>query len=353
MTLTLQFSIPRRDFTIDINQQLSGDKVTAIFGPSGCGKTSLLRAIAGLDKHKNARLSVNGEVWQDQQRFLPPYQRSVGYVFQEASLFSHLNVLQNLQYGLKRVDALQRRIGLEQAIELLHIGPLLQSSVGALSGGERQRVAIARAIAVSPQILLMDEPLSAVDHSHKQQIMSYIESLHQSLTIPILYVSHSLEEVAQLSDDLLLMQRGQVSASGPTRQLLSRLDSPLSDAEDAATIIETIASGYDAHYHLSQLQFDGGVFNMARQFNLNDKVKLRVMAKDVSIALTEPQATSILNVFAASITAIRQQADGQSLIQLQLGEQTMLSRVTTRSVDLLKLQPGMHVFAQVKAISLL
>ena len=224
-----QFKLAYSGFTLDVDLDLPGRGVTALFGHSGSGKTALLRCIAGLERANSGFLAVNGRVWQDdsQRVYLPTYQRPLGYVFQEASLFPHLNVRRNLEYGMKRVPASERRASLEQAISLLGIGNLLTQLPDTLSGGERQRVAIARALAVSPQLLLMDEPLAALDQARKQEILPYLEQLHGELNIPILYVSHAADEVARLADHIVVMEAGKVLANGPLSDTLSRLDLPL------------------------------------------------------------------------------------------------------------------------------
>ncbi|HEY0289275.1 MAG TPA: molybdenum ABC transporter ATP-binding protein, partial [Pseudomonas sp.] len=198
------------DFHLQVKVRLSASGVTAIFGQSGSGKTTLLRCIAGLERAKNGYVEVAGECWQDEARrfFLPPDRRPLGYVFQEASLFAHLDVRQNLEYGQRRIAPNQRRVSLEQAVELLGIGHLLKRSTQHLSGGERQRVAIARALATSPRLLLLDEPLAALDQGRKQEVLPYLGRLHSELGIPMLYVSHSLAEVSRLADHMLYLENG-------------------------------------------------------------------------------------------------------------------------------------------------
>lgn len=206
-----RFRLDWPGFRLDVDLTLPGRGVTALFGHSGSGKTTLLRCIAGLERSPQGFLSFKGEVWQDAATWLPTYRRPLGYVFQEASLFPHLTVMGNLRYGLRRVTAGQRA-HLEQAIELLGIAPLLKRRPDRLSGGERQRVGIARALAVNPRVLLMDEPLAALDHQRKQEILPYLERLHDTLAIPVLYVSHSPDEVARLADHLVVMEDGQALA---------------------------------------------------------------------------------------------------------------------------------------------
>ena len=205
MKLTAQFQIARSEL-LSFNFDISAEGITSIFGVSGCGKTSLLRAIAGLESHANSKLQVGDEIWQDENIFLPPHQRSIGYVFQEASLFDHLSVKDNIGYGYKRTPIDSRKISVEQVINLLGIQSLLDKKPAFLSGGERQRVAIARALAANPKLLLMDEPLSSLDQARKEELLPYIETVNKEMNIPILYVSHSNEEIGRLADQLIFIE---------------------------------------------------------------------------------------------------------------------------------------------------
>ncbi|HIP53448.1 MAG TPA: molybdenum ABC transporter ATP-binding protein, partial [Chromatiales bacterium] len=208
MSIDIRFCIARGDFVLDVDTVFPGKGVTAIFGPSGCGKTTLLRAIAGLERDPNGYCQVGEHLWQKKAMFLPAHRRSLGYVFQEASLFPHLSVRRNLEYGFKRVPKNQRRVTLEEATALLGLGNLLARRPLGLSGGERQRVAIGRALLTSPRLLLMDEPLAALDQASKREILPYLERLHDELAMPLLYVSHAADEVARLADHLVLLDNG-------------------------------------------------------------------------------------------------------------------------------------------------
>ncbi|WP_456406082.1 molybdenum ABC transporter ATP-binding protein, partial [Thiolapillus sp.] len=262
MSIEVGLKLQQEDFSLDVDLSIPAGGISALFGPSGCGKTTLLRAIAGLERQARGTLRVNGMRWQDQGFFLPPHKRSLGYVFQEASLFPHLNVQHNLEYGLKRVANGERKVSLDSAIELLGIGQLLDRKPHQLSGGERQRVAIARALAVSPSLLLMDEPLAALDMVRKQEILPYLESLHSRLEIPVIYVSHSPDEVARLADHLILMADGTISASGPIADMLTRVDLPLAQGNDAEALIEATVAKHDPAYELTYLDFPGGRFTV-------------------------------------------------------------------------------------------
>lgn len=351
-----QLHLKRADFVLDVHLQLSGHGITALFGPSGCGKTTCLRAIAGLERAQG-RVTVNGQVWQDDatQQWRPTHQRALGYVFQEASLFPHLGTRANLEYGLKRTPAARRKVQLEQAVELLGLSHLMDRSVQTLSGGERQRVAIARALATSPQLLLMDEPLSALDAARKAEVLPYLERLQRSLDIPVLYVSHAQDEVARLAHHVVLLQDGHVVSQGDTASTMVQRDHPMGPAAEAASLVQAHITAYDAQDHLSTATFAGGELFIlgapARQ--TGEPVRLRVLARDVSVALQAPACSSILNRVPAQITALREDSPGHAMLSLQAGSTTLLARVSARSVRELGLQQGLHVIAQIKSVALL
>ena len=343
-------------FSLDVALDLPGRGVTAIFGPSGSGKTTLLRSIAGLEHARGGYLSVNGEVWQDDSRsiFMPVYQRPLGYVFQEASLFSHLTVQRNLDYGRRRVPADAHRVSLAQIIALLGIDDLLQRQSDTLSGGERQRVAIARALATSPQLLLMDEPLASLDGQRKADILPYLERLVAELDIPVLYVSHAPDEVARLADHLVLLDAGRVLASGPTRELMTRLDLPLAHGDSAAAIIDARVTRVEAAYHLSHAEFSGGSISLLNpSLKVGQRVRVRIQARDVSITLERQQGTSVQNIFAVTVTSLSPDSPGQLMLGLDANGSTLLARITRKSADALGLVPGSQVFAQIKGVAVL
>ncbi|MEE9357132.1 molybdenum ABC transporter ATP-binding protein [Candidatus Vondammii sp. HM_W22] len=354
MTIEARFIIHRRDFTLDVDLVIPARGVTAIFGPSGCGKTTLLRAIAGLESFHDGFLRVGKMLWQEGEYFVPPHQRPLGYVFQEASLFAHLNVKQNLEYGVKRVPIPKRKVSIGKAIGLLGIESLLERRTDQLSGGERQRVSIARALAVNPEILLMDEPLAALDLARKQEIMPYLESLHDELDIPIIYVSHSPDEVARLADHLVLLEAGQVKASGKITEMLTQLDLPLAHGDEAAALIEADVAGHDDRFNLTYVDFPGGRFTVSRrEFPIHHPVRLRVAARDVSLTLEHQSGTSILNIFPATVEQVTPEGKAQVMVRLTVGGVPMLSRITLKSATLLNLKQGTPVYVQVKSVALL
>jgi molybdate transport system ATP-binding protein len=337
-----RFALQREDFTLDAIFSAPAVGVTALFGPSGSGKTTLLRCIAGLERATGS-LHVNGETWQNDTDFMPTHKRPLGYVFQEASLFTHLSVRANLEYGLKRTPPAAQRVPLEQVVEWLGLSRLIE------------RIAIGRALLTSPRILLMDEPLSALDTNSKQEILPYLERLHRELNIPVLYVSHAMDEVARLADHLVLLEKGRVIASGELHETLARLDLPTAHFDDAGAVIEAAVAQQDEKYHLTRLDFPGGslwVGKVNQPFGTG--VRARVLARDVSIATQAPQGSSINNILNARIDEIRDEGPDKVVVRMTVGEsQVLLSRITRRSRDHLGLTAGMYVCAQVKSVALM
>ena len=361
ITVRLKINFPA--FALDVDLALPGTGVTALFGPSGSGKTSCLRAIAGLQQSVALRSAarrnlviINGETWQDDAQgiFVATHLRALGYVFQEASLFAHLSVAQNLAFGQKRVAASLQKVSLEAAIELLGIGHLLARQPHTLSGGERQRVAIARALATSPRLLLMDEPLAALDAKRKAEVLPYLKKLHRELHIPILYVSHAMDEVARLADHLVLLDDGKAIASGPAADVMTRLDLPLAHGDEAGAVISATVISHDPAYHLTLVRFAGGDFTLPQQaIGIGGTLRIRVQARDVSLTLERQTGTSIQNILPVSVAAVSIDSPGQVMVQLDAGGSTLLARVTARSVEALALQVGKPVFAQVKGVAIL
>ncbi len=341
-------------FRLDMDLRLPGRGVSALFGHSGSGKTTVLRCMAGLDR-ATGRLRVNGETWQDDRRFLPTHRRPLGYVFQDANLFSHLNVRRNLEYGMKRVNRKGLAASLDQAIELLGIGPLLERRVERLSGGERQRVAMARALAVSPRLLLMDEPLAALDLARKQEILPFLERLHDELDIPVLYVTHSPDEVARLADHLLVMDAGKAVASGPIGEVLARLDLPVKLGEEAGVVLTARIAERDSRWQLARAGFPGGSLWVPDPgLAVGQAVRLRVLARDVSLALEKQSDTSILNRLPATMVELAEgDHPASQLVKVRVGESNLLCRLTRRSAHALELAPGRAVWVQIKSVAII
>jgi molybdate transport system ATP-binding protein len=349
---------PRGDagFTLDLDLDLPQTGITALCGHSGSGKTTCLRVIAGLERVAGAYVALGEDIWQDDTRgrFVPVHRRALGYVFQEASLFGHLTVRGNLDFGRKRAPPGERRFELEPVAELLGIAGLLARSPAGLSGGERQRVAIARALLASPRLLLMDEPLAALDFRRKQEILPYLERLRDALSIPILYVSHAPDEVARLADHLVLLDAGKVAASGPLSETLARADLPAVFAQDAGVVLDTVLAGHEAD-GLSRLEFAGGSLLIGRRPEpTGTRQRCRILARDVSLALEKPHGTSIINLLPAEVTAIAAtETESQVMVQLRAGPTAVLARITARSLRELGIEPGRRVWMQVKSVALL
>lgn len=354
-----RFRLRQGSFGLDVDLRLPGRGVTALFGPSGSGKTSLLRCLAGLAMPDPGYLRVNGEVWQDSARglALPAHRRAVGYVFQEANLFAHLDVRANLHYGYKRVAPGARRVHPADAAALLGIDHLLARMPDGLSGGERQRVGIARALLTSPSLLLMDEPLAALDERRKQEILPYLERLHDELDIPMIYVSHAAQEVARLADHVVLMEDGQAVSSGPIAETLADLGLPPARADDASVVVQGVAAGYDDAYRLlsvalpassSTLRVVHGAVPQGRP------MRLVVKARDVSLALSRQDDSSMLNVLPVRV---RNSAPADNpahvMVRLDADGTPLLARITRYSHDRLQVGPGKQLWAQIKSVSLL
>ncbi len=355
MSIEARFSITRsKDFSLDIRLIVPARGVTAIVGPSGCGKTTLLRALAGLEHCPGGYLKIGDRVWQENSFSLPSHRRALGYVFQETCLFEHLTVRGNLEYGMKRVPGARRRVSFQHATGLLGVEPLLHRRTDGLSGGETQRVAIARALLASPELLLLDEPLAALDQESRASILPFLQRMHRELEIPVFYVSHQPEEVARLADHLVLMEGGKIQAAGPMDQMLTRVDLPPAQSRDSASIIETRVTGRDHTWHLTRLGFPGGEFTLpGSELDIGETVRLRVLARDVSLSLEPHTDTSILNIFPATVLQLAEQPPAQVVVRLEAGGVPLLSRITRKSAAGLQLEPGSRIWVQIKSVALL
>lgn len=370
MSLDIRVRLQQASFTLNAEFTAPGSGVTALFGPSGCGKTSLLRAIAGLNTCQSAYICINGQCWHNDQSVLPTHKRQLAYVFQEANLFSHLSVQKNLFYGLNRAQKKTSHsktvLNIDDIIDLLGIRQLLPRDTLHLSGGERQRVAIARALLSQPQLLLMDEPLAALDYNSKLDILPYLERLHTALSLPILYVSHSIDEVIRLADYLIVLKQGHVETQGKVEQVLNSLNSPLNqvstlDKNEPLSVLPVIVKTARNAYDLSELQLSTQTIDHSTLYipyadTLQNKqqVRLRISARDVSITLHAATDSSILNILPVTIQNVDTPRDyGQRLISLSFYEHTLLALISEYSYQALKLKPGMQVFAQIKALALL
>ena len=357
----VRLRLARADFELAVDLQLPAHGITVLFGASGSGKTSVLRCVAGLETAHHALVCIAGQTWQDDARGLmrPTWQRALGYVFQESSLFEHLDVLHNLRFGQRRVavaaaSAASDKAQLDQIVGLLGLGTLLKRRPAQLSGGERQRVAIARALATRPALLLLDEPLAALDQARRQEILPWLERLRDELRLPMLYVTHSADEMVRLADHLVVLARGQVLASGASADVLSAIHGPGLLGDDAGALLQGRLVERDERWQLARVAFDGGSLWLRDSgLALGQPARLRVLARDVSITTAEPQHTSIQNLLPGVIDAIADDSQpSQALLRVRCGGSVLLARITRKAVHLLALQPGAAVWLQVKSVAL-
>ena len=358
-TIRAEFRGTVGKFALDAGFTAPAKGVTALFGPSGCGKTTVLRCIAGLLRVDGV-CEIDGEVWQDQNgAFLPTHKRPLGYVFQEASLFQHLSVRRNLLFGAPRHDGEATKSGIvfDEVTDLLGITPLLDRSPRNLSGGERQRVAIGRALLSQPKLLLMDEPLSALDRATKNEILPFLERLRDHLNLPVVYITHDIAEVERLADEMVLMEKGRVIGAGPLDELQSNPSLPLAAARDAAVSFEGVVEASDAAYGLVTLKLRGGVLRApAPTAQVGERRRIRVIASDVSLTREAPGPSSILNNLPARVVSMKPVDSNEVIVVVALGADgvgaRLLSRMTRKSWEELGLAEGVSVHAQVKAVAL-
>lgn len=358
--LRVRLQLPRTGFSLDLDVSLPAQGITVFFGASGSGKTTVLRCVAGLERARQGMVQIGGEVWQDEARgvFLPTWRRPLGYVFQEASLFEHLTVQANLQFGLKRGAAPGAVQALDAAVALLGIEKLLSRLPQQLSGGERQRVAIARALATQPRLLLLDEPLAALDAARKQEILPWLERLRDELRTPMLYVTHSADELARLADHVVLLDQGAVLAAGPCAAMLSSLNPPVLQGEDAGAVLAAKIVERDTRWHLCRAEFDGGSLWLRDSgLPLGQAVRLRVLARDVSLLTEAPGSrpgSSIQNHLPCTIDAMAPDLHpSQVMVRAKVGTCVLLARVTGRALHTLGLQAGDAAWLQLKSVALL
>jgi molybdate transport system ATP-binding protein len=354
MSISLRYELQREDFHLDTDVEIPMHGITGVFGESGSGKTTLLRCIAGLEQNATGRLVVGGDVWQDQSQNVSRrvHEREIGYVFQEPRLFRHLSVQQNLNYGRSRSGKAAADISFDQVVQLLGLEKLLHRRPEALSGGEAQRVAIARALLRAPKVVLMDEPLAALDRSRKDDILPFLDRLHAELSLPIIYVSHNIEEVCRLCDHLIVIENGKVLANQDLQSALVRMDLPILSGDEAGSVVHGTVRSYDPDYELTQFEFAGGNLSVPGMFaEIGSNARLRIRASDISLCRDQPQQSTILNTLPVLIDEF-QEVDGPSvLVRLKIGTDFLLARITRRSRHELNLRPGDNVFAQIKAVA--
>ena len=353
--LSLQINCPGdEDFCLTLDCELPDTGVTAIYGPSGSGKSTLLDCIAGLRRPDlGSSIGFREQNWMTGEQFTPPWQRRVGYVFQDARLFPHLSVSRNLEFAAQRAGA-NTGPKADKVIDWLDLGPLLQRKPETLSAGQKQRVAIGRALLSAPQLLLLDEPLANLDSKASRQCLSYLQRLGQELDLPMLYVSHDIEEVSQLADYIALVDGGRLLDQGSLLSMSSRLDTRLSHEEQAAAILTGSIAGHDNEFQLTEITVEGqSLYVNHLEQDTGALRRIRIPARDVSICRQRPQDSSILNILPVSVSEIEQCGDARILLRLQLGSQHLLARITRKSATALELRLGDQLFAQIKSTALL
>lgn len=357
-TLTARFDVQYATFHLHAAVDVPLQGVTAIFGPSGCGKTTFLRCMAGLERSSRGVIHFGDVVWQDEARkiFLPVMKRPIGYVFQEPRLFPHLSVRANLIYGFKRVPRQQQRLSFERIVEILDLHNLLKRRPHHLSGGEQQRVAIGRALLTSPALLLMDEPLSSLDMTRKNEILPFLQRLNQDLRVPVLYVSHDLNEILQLADHVVVIKEGTVVATGTIQDVFARLDLPgLVEPNVVGAVLETTVADHEPQFGLTRVEFAGrSLFIPQQALPVGTSLRVQILARDVSLVVGVPAAqSSVLNALDARVIEIGESRSDPYTVKVKLDVGCpLLAMITRKSLHQLKLHPGQNVQAHFKAVAL-
>ena len=354
MSIRVDARVRKGDFTLEVSFEAPGRGFTAVSGPSGCGKSTLLRTIAGLEPGATGSVTVGGECWLDGGCRKPTHRRAVGYVFQQAALFPHLDVRGNLLFGRRRRRDQHPALAFDDVVDLLGLTRLIDRGIAGLSGGERQRVAIGQALLSSPRLLLMDEPMASLDRAARQTLMPYLEALQRALDIPVLYVTHALDEVARLGDHMLLIQAGRLTAKGGVNDLLTRLDLPMALGREAGAVIAARVVDHDAVDHLSRLAFSGGEL-WVPQVSLppDTAVRLRILSRDITLALGPEAGSSVLNSFAVEVIDVADAGPAEVMVRLRAGDETLLTRVSRRAQRELSIEPGCGLYAQVRSVAAL
>lgn len=356
--LTARFDVQYPTFHFQVRLDVPLNGVTAIFGPSGCGKTTFLRCLAGLERSPSGMIRFGQVVWQDEARgvFLPVSLRPIGYVFQEPRLFPHLSVRSNLEYGFRRIAGRQRKLAFDQIVEILGLEHQLDQRPHHLSGGEQQRVAIGRTLLTSPELLLMDEPLSSLDIDRKREILPFIQRLDTELHVPIMYVSHSLQEVLQLATTLVLLKDGRLTAVGPIDQVFAHLNSRgLIDDGHIGAILDTVVVAHHPEFKLTKLEFRGRHLYVPQQEKVaGEHLRVQILSRDVSIVTSRPAfQSSVLNILEATVKDIGKVDPEQPFVDIELDIGCpLLATITRKSLANLNLHPGQPVYAQIKTVAL-
>jgi molybdate transport system ATP-binding protein len=331
--IELKYSVQKGEFRLDVDTHIPGSGITGVFGESGSGKTTLLRCIAGLERGGDSTAI---------------HERRIGYVFQEPQLFAHLSVRRNIEYGRRRNQGATHSV--DEIAKLLDVHSLLDRSTDQLSGGEAQRVSIARVLCQSPRLILMDEPLSGLDERRRSEVLPYLDKLHAESSVPIIYVSHNIDEICRLSDHLLILDSGSIVAAGGLQATLSRTDLPQIGGGNAGAVIEATSRRYDEEFDLTAFDSSAGEILVAGRHD-SESLRLRIAASDVSLSRTPAESSTILNILPAIIESITAESSSTELLRLKLGDNVLLSRITRRSLRQLNLQVGEPVFAQIKSVT--
>ncbi len=357
-TLTLRARLPFEDHTIDFHEAISLTGITALFGPSGSGKSTLLRIIAGFENRGNLRLIYDGEIWSDTNAriFCPPHKRPVGMVFQDDRLFSHLSVAGNLAFADKRSPKVNNPITMDHVVKSLDLLTLLNKLPATLSGGEKQRVALGRTLLTQPKLLLLDEPLSALDIRRKAELLPFLEKIPREFSVPAIFVSHAIDEVARLADEVILLSPdGHVSTRGPVPAIFDTQEMhEFTGKFEAGTFLQATVTAQDTAFKITTLDFEGEVLRMpmVASLNIGDRIRLRIRARDVAVATSRPEGISIRNAIAAVISEIKAEEETAfAEILFKVGTQTLRARITRQAVDKLDLKVGQDTFALIKSVS--
>ncbi len=339
-------------FRLSLSLAMRSGAVTALYGPSGSGKSTVLLCLAGFcGRSSKSRVHFAGEAWQAGRTWLPPHRRRIGCVFQESTLFPHMSGADNLHYALRR----RRMPGpeLEEVAEALDITPLLAHRPAEMSGGQQRRFNLARALLSGPRLLLLDEPMSGMDNRTRGQALDFLDAFRRRFGTAVLYISHSMDEISRLADELVLLQEGQAEAAAPLPELCARLDTSLARSEQAAAVLEGKVRRHDTDFQLSEVEVEGHTLLLGHlHAAAGQLVRVQVPARDLSLALKKPEGSSILNILPAEVDALVEAADNRVLVRLRLGAQYLLARITRKSRENLGLQPGTALYAQVKSAAL-